>query len=118
LDGQDVRAVYASAARAVARARRGEGPSFLLCTTYRYYGHHVGDVDRAYYRPREEEARWKAERDPISLLRDRLVADGIVDEGELAQIEREVTEEVAAAAEHALDAPFPQPDEVDEDVYA
>jgi acetoin:2,6-dichlorophenolindophenol oxidoreductase subunit alpha len=118
VDGQDVRAVYTSASRAVVRARDGEGPSFLLCATYRYHGHHVGDVDRAYYRPREEEARWKAERDPISLLRDRLVADGIADEEELAGIEREAADEVAAAVEHALGAPFPDPDEVDEDVYA
>ena len=44
------RAVYEATARAVERARRGDGPSFLLCATYRYHGHHVGDVDRAYYR--------------------------------------------------------------------
>src|SRR5262245_13652791 len=50
VDGQDVRAVYAAARRLVERARRGEGPAFLLCDTYRFYGHHVGDVQRAYYR--------------------------------------------------------------------
>src|SRR6478672_8228265 len=49
VDGQDVLAVYDAATRAVERARRGEGPSFLECRTYRYHGHHVGDVDRAYY---------------------------------------------------------------------
>ena len=118
VDGQEVLAVHAAAARAVARARSGEGPSFLLCATYRYYGHHVGDVDRAYYRSREEEARWKAERDPIALLGHRLVADGTVDEGELERIERQVVEEVAGAVEHAVAAPFPDPAEVDEDVYA
>ena len=47
VDGQDVRAVYAAATRLVARARGGEGPAFLLCNTYRYRGHHVGDIDRA-----------------------------------------------------------------------
>ncbi len=50
--------------RLVARARRGEGPAFMLCNTYRYYGHHVGDIQRAYYRSKEEEEHWKAQRDP------------------------------------------------------
>ena len=52
----------------VERARRGEGPAFLLCNTYRYHGHHVGDIQRAYYRSKEEEEYWKTERDPIKLL--------------------------------------------------
>ena len=56
VDGQDVRAVYAAPRELVERARRGDGPAFLLCKTYRYHGHHVGDIDRAYYRPKEEEA--------------------------------------------------------------
>jgi TPP-dependent pyruvate/acetoin dehydrogenase alpha subunit len=50
VDGQDVDAVYAAAARLVERARRGDGPAFLLCGPYRHHGHHVGDVKRAYYR--------------------------------------------------------------------
>ena len=50
IDGQDVRVVHESVQRLVERARQGEGPAFLLCHTYRYHGHHVGDIDRAYYR--------------------------------------------------------------------
>src|SRR5678815_5172720 len=46
VDGQDVQAVHAAMKRLVERARRGEGPAFLECKTYRYYGHHVGDVNR------------------------------------------------------------------------
>ncbi len=118
VDGQDVRAVFAATCRAVERARAGEGPSFLVCSTYRYHGHHVGDVDRGYYRSREEEERWKSERDPIALLGAWLVAEGLADEAELEQIEREAADEVAGAVEHALAAPFPDPAEVDEDVYA
>ena len=57
VDGQDVVAVHEAAMRAVERARAGDGPSFLLGDTYRYHGHHVGDVDRAYYRSKEEEER-------------------------------------------------------------
>ena len=118
LDGQDVRAVYAAATRAVERARRGEGPSFLLCETYRYFGHHVGDVDRAYYRPKEEEERWKAGRDPLEILRGWIVEKGFADEAALGQTAARVQAEIAAAAEHALAAPFPDPSEVREHVYA
>src|SRR5690242_13022325 len=58
IDGQDVRAVYAAASKYVERARRGEGPAFLLLNTYRYHGHHVGDIARTYYRPKQEEQQW------------------------------------------------------------
>ena len=47
--------------------RRGEGPAFLLCNTYRYHGHHVGDINREYYRSKQEEQTWKTERDPIRI---------------------------------------------------
>ncbi len=118
VDGQDVRAVHAAASRAVERARRGEGPAFLVCNTYRYHGHHVGDVDRTYYRSHEEEERWRAERDPLALMGAWLVAEGLADEGALGRIDAAVANEVAAAVEYALAAPYPQPEEVREDVYA
>jgi TPP-dependent pyruvate/acetoin dehydrogenase alpha subunit len=118
VDGQDVRAVYAAAAGAVARARAGEGPSFLVCETYRYHGHHVGDVDRAYYRSKDEEERWKAERDPLRILGAWMVEQGMADEAELERIAADAEAEVAAATEHALAASFPDPSEVDEHVYA
>ena len=79
VDGQNVRAVYESATMLVDRARRGEGPAFLLCNTYRYHGHHVGDINREYYRSKQEEQTWKTERDPIvnfgSWLIEQKVAD-------------------------------------------
>jgi TPP-dependent pyruvate/acetoin dehydrogenase alpha subunit len=118
VDGQDVRAVYAAASRAVERARDGEGPSFLVCNTYRLLGHHVGDVDREYYRSKGEEERWKAERDPILLLGEWMVEQGFADRAVLERIEADVAAEVAAGVEHALEAPFPDPSEVDQHVYA
>ncbi len=66
VDGQDVRAVHAAASKLVERARGGAGPAFLLCNTYRYHGHHVGDINREYYRSKAEEQTWKTERDPIA----------------------------------------------------
>ena len=94
-------------------SRAGEGPSFLLCATYRYHGHHVGDVDRAYYRSKEEEERWATGRDPIGLLAGRLGDDAALD-----ALRQRVEAEVAAAVEYALTAPYPDPGEVTEDVYA
>ena len=117
VDGQDVRAVHLAATRAVERARTGEGPSFLVCNTYRFHGHHVGDVDRAYYRSRDEESTWTEERDPLTILAAWLVADGGVGREALERIESEIVEEVEAAVAVALEAPFPDPGEVDQHVY-
>ena len=118
VDGQDVRAVYAATSGLVERARRGEGPAFLLCNTYRYHGHHVGDVDRAYYRSREEEELWRNERDPLRRLGTWLLERGLADESMLKTLEDEARTEVEQGLQFALDAPFPDPSEVTEDVYA
>jgi TPP-dependent pyruvate/acetoin dehydrogenase alpha subunit len=118
LDGQDIRAVYAATERLVARARAGEGPSFLLCNTYRYYGHHVGDIQRTYYRSKEEEEYWKTERDPLRLLADWLVEQGLADGSEFERLEQQVQAEVEQGEQFALNAAYPDPSEVDQDVYA
>jgi pyruvate dehydrogenase E1 component alpha subunit len=118
VDGQDVRAVYTAVTELVARARRGEGPAFLVCHTYRFHGHHVGDIDRAYYRTKDEEAWWKGERDPLKVLGDWLVdAHGIAPDI-LTGIEAAVRAEVDTAVTFALNAPFPELSEVDTHVYA
>jgi pyruvate dehydrogenase E1 component alpha subunit len=113
VDGQDVLAVQAATQRAVERARSGAGPSFILAATYRYHGHHVGDIDRAYYRKKEEEELWVNERDPIDLLARR-----IGDDEALIQLRGRVEAEVAEAVAYALDAPYPDPSEVTEHVFA
>ncbi|HTK09161.1 MAG TPA: thiamine pyrophosphate-dependent dehydrogenase E1 component subunit alpha [Ktedonobacteraceae bacterium] len=118
VDGQDVRAVYAAAQRLVARARRGEGPGFLLCHTYRYFGHHVGDIQRAYYRSKEEEERWTRDHDPLKILADWLIAEEHVTPATFAQIKSRVQAEVEAGEQFALNAPYPDPSEVDQHVYA
>jgi TPP-dependent pyruvate/acetoin dehydrogenase alpha subunit len=118
VDGQDVRAVYEATAAMVASARAGEGPGFLMCNTYRYHGHHVGDVDRAYYRSKDEEEDWKTNRDPITRLGARLVDARVASPEQLEAIATEAREEIAAGVEFALDAPFPAVSEVTDDVYA
>jgi acetoin:2,6-dichlorophenolindophenol oxidoreductase subunit alpha len=118
VDGQDVRAVQAAASTLVDRARRGDGPGFLLLNTYRFRGHHVGDISREYYRSKNEEQRWMTERDPLALHAAWLVSEGLADEAALDRLQREVAAEMDAAVEFALKAPFPDPKRVDEDVYA
>lgn len=118
VDGQDVQKVYEVMQRLVERTRRGEGPAFLECKTYRYYGHHVGDISRTYYRSKEEEQEWHANRDPLRILAERLVSQNLTDQKVLDQIQANVQAEVDAGVQFALNAPFPQPDEVDQDVYA
>ncbi|HET6171341.1 MAG TPA: thiamine pyrophosphate-dependent dehydrogenase E1 component subunit alpha [Gaiellales bacterium] len=118
VDGQDVRAVHAAAGEFVERARRGDGPAFLVCETYRLHGHHVGDVDRAYYRSRDEEASWRDGRDPIALHGAWLREEGLAGDDELAAVEARVRQNVQAGVEFALAAPFPDPSEVDQHVFA
>jgi len=117
VDGQDIRAVAATTRGHVDRARRGEGPGFLLCRTYRFRGHHVGDVNRP-YRSREEEAAWMRDRDPVKIHGAWLVQQRMVDAAGLEEIERGVRAEVAAGLQWALQAPYPDPREVTDDVYA
>jgi acetoin:2,6-dichlorophenolindophenol oxidoreductase subunit alpha len=118
VDGQDVRAVQAAASKMIERARRGDGPGFLLLNTYRFRGHHVGDISREYYRSKHEEQRWMTERDPLALHAAWLVSEGLADQAMLDRLQRDVAAEMDAAVEFALNAPFPDPKRVDEDVYA
>jgi acetoin:2,6-dichlorophenolindophenol oxidoreductase subunit alpha len=118
VDGQDVRAVHTSALRGIDGARRGGGPAFILCNTYRFHGHHVGDIDRAYYRPKTEEEQWKAKRDPLRLLADWLAKNKMADGKTLQAIEEDVTTEIKAAVAFALGAGYPDPHEVRQHVYA
>ncbi|MGZ5023038.1 MAG: thiamine pyrophosphate-dependent dehydrogenase E1 component subunit alpha, partial [Chthoniobacterales bacterium] len=118
VDGQNVRAVYDHAQILVDRARRGSGPSFLLCNTYRYHGHHVGDINREYYRSKQEEHIWKTERDPIANFARWLIEQKIADKAKLDAISSELETEMQSAVAFATAAPYPSPDEVAEDVYA
>jgi pyruvate dehydrogenase E1 component alpha subunit len=118
VDGQNVREVHETAIKLVERARKGEGPAFMLCNTYRYHGHHVGDIAREYYRPKEEELKWKNENDPLKNLSSWLIENGLADAGIFEQIESTVTKEVEEAVNFALNAPFPAPEEVTNHVYA
>ena len=118
IDGQDVRAVNTVAARMVERARRGDGPGFMLLNTYRYRGHHVGDIAREYYRSKQEEQEWVSGRDPIALHRAWLESEGMAGRADFERIDAEVAAEMDSAVDFAMKAPYPDPARVDEDVYA
>ncbi len=118
VNGQDVQAVNEITKRLVERARHGEGPSFLECQTYRYSGHHVGDISRSYYRSKVEEQEWREKRDPIKILADRLIEQKLTDRSILDRIHGDVQSEIESAVQFAIDAPFPDKVEVDQDVYA
>jgi pyruvate dehydrogenase E1 component alpha subunit len=118
VDGQDVQAVFTTMEDLVERARNGEGPAFMECKTYRYYGHHVGDINREYYRPKEEEKAWKETHDPLKLLESKLLGQHLTDQAVLDQITAAVDAEVEAGVQFALQAPYPALAEVTEDVYA
>ncbi|MFI9150625.1 pyruvate dehydrogenase (acetyl-transferring) E1 component subunit alpha [Streptomyces sp. NPDC053367] len=102
VDGMDVEAVEHAARRAVEGIRTGTGPHFLELRTYRFRAHSMYDPDR--YRHKAEVERWK-ERDPISVLTDRLREDGELDDKELAGMEQRITDEIDHAVEAAEQAP-------------
>jgi len=118
VDGQDVLAVNNLATELVARARKGEGPFFVELMTYRYHGHHVGDINRAYYRSKDEEAEWKENRDPITLFGAWLANEGVATKDELAALRDAVKTEAKEAVDYALAAAYPDGSEVDDHVYA
>ena len=114
LDGYDVLAVYEAAEAAVARARRGEGPTLLVCYATRIRAHDEGDPQT--YRSKEDMEEAKR-RDPLPRYRSFLVESQILDEQELSAIERLVEAETEAAVKFADESPFPAPEEALEDLF-
>jgi pyruvate dehydrogenase E1 component alpha subunit len=115
IDGMDVLAVHEAAASAVARARAGEGPTLLVCDTYRFLGHGMSDRDRP-YRTRDEEEVWKT-RDPIERLAATMRERHGFDPRD-SGLEAEVDAELEAAVEFATAAEYPDPAEVAMHVFA
>lgn len=104
VDGQDADAVKAAVAAALDRARSGDGPTLLEMKTYRYSGH--SRSDQALYRPPGELERWMA-RDPISTMGNRLADEGLIADGQFADIEASVKNDLDASVAEALASPSP-----------
>ncbi len=111
VDGNDVLAVRAAIGEAVARAREGGGPAFVECLTHRLRGHYEGSASE-YDR---DEIRSK---DTLCIFEEKLIKNGDLSETEAREIEAAARERIEAAASYALDAPWPEPEEVSTQVFA
>ena len=115
VDGMDVMAVYEVAGEAVARARKGKGPTLIEAKTYRYRGHWEGDADN--YRPKEEVEEW-LKRDPTKSFKEDLIEMKVLTEKQADEIDQEMLEEMDRAVKFAKDSPFPEPQETLDNVFA
>jgi pyruvate dehydrogenase E1 component alpha subunit len=111
VDGNDIEAVAATTREAIARARSGDGPTFIEARTYRFRGHSMSDPMK--YRTREE-AEKARERDPIVLFESQLKERGWIDEAAIEELHEKVKAEIDEAIEFAVQAPEPPV----EDLYA
>jgi TPP-dependent pyruvate/acetoin dehydrogenase alpha subunit len=114
IDGNDVLAVYEAVTEAAARARRGEGPTFIEAKTCRWRGHYEGDTQT--YRTEKEISDCK-KKDPIVRFRKELVARGVMTEAEADKIHKEAVEEINQAVKFAEESPWPEPEEIYTDIY-
>lgn len=115
VDGQDVLAVHDAACVAVARARAGDGPSLVECKTHRFYGHHQGD-ETFRYRTEVEERDARA-RDPLSIFRERMQAEGWLDSAELDELDERSKTLLDEAVEFAEAGSLPEPEDLYTHVY-
>src|SRR6185503_17111732 len=117
VDGNDVLEVEAATREAVARARRGEGPSLLECKTYRWHFHAMRATPPPETRPVEEIATWKA-RDPIARLEQHVLGLGVLSADAIATIREGVRTDLDAAVAFAERSPFPDPKDLLVDMFA
>ncbi|MGF1664430.1 MAG: thiamine pyrophosphate-dependent dehydrogenase E1 component subunit alpha [Kineosporiaceae bacterium] len=115
VDGNDVEAVHEAVTAAAARARGGDGPTFVECETYRWKGH--SKSDKNLYRTRDEISEWQA-RDPITRFEVAVAERGVLDAGRLGAIRDEAAEAVRAAVREARSAPDADPADMLDAVYA
>ena len=116
VDGMDAVAVFEATRAALEAIRAGEGPAFLECKTYRYFNHHGVQTLGMKYRSDDEVAEWRA-RDAITAIETAMVADRIATAVDIERTRAAVSAEVDAAIEFAEASPFPDPDQLLDDVY-
>jgi pyruvate dehydrogenase E1 component alpha subunit len=118
VDGQDFEAVYDATHDAVARARRGEGPTLIEAKTYRFVEHEIGlVVPGKPYRSEEEVEDFRTRRDPLALYSKALLESGF-GEAELEAIQGEVTASIQEAIRFAEDSPLPDPATLYDNLYS
>jgi pyruvate dehydrogenase E1 component alpha subunit len=115
IDGNDVLTVYEEVGNAIAKARKGEGPSMIECKTYRHYGHFCGDPQT--YKSKAEVEEW-LKKDPIPSFGNKLIRMGIFTQADADAIRQGMRDELDQAVKFAAESPYPAPEEALEDVYA
>jgi pyruvate dehydrogenase E1 component alpha subunit len=117
VDGNDVLAVHEASGKAIQRARIGEGPTLIECKTYRWRGHHEGDPNQGRrYRTVEEIQGW-VRKCPIKRFEEKLIGEKVLTRSKVKNIYQEVGKKVEEAVEFANQSPFPDQQEMFEDVY-
>ena len=116
VDGMNVLDVYAAASAATSRAKKGEGPTFLECKTYRYTGHGAYDTGLD-YRTQQEIDEWKA-RDPIKQFEEKLSAEKLATAEEIENIRARTRARIEKAVKFAQDRPYPSVDLLTRFVWA
>ncbi|MDR3353555.1 MAG: pyruvate dehydrogenase (acetyl-transferring) E1 component subunit alpha, partial [Synergistaceae bacterium] len=114
IEGNDVMAVYEASKEAIARARKGLGPTLIECKTYRHRGHFEGDPGN--YKPADEQKAW-LEKDPIPRFKAFLAKNGL-NAADIDKIDAEVAKEIEEAVRFADESPVPDPSTVVVDVYS
>nr|WP_280525618.1 thiamine pyrophosphate-dependent dehydrogenase E1 component subunit alpha [Neobacillus mesonae] len=116
ISGNEILTVVEAVDRAVERARNGDGPTLIEAHTYRWEGHSRSDARK--YRTREEEKEWKKNRDPIALLKQKLIEDSILTEEEYGEMENKVQALMDNAVEFAVNSKAPDLNTLMTDIYA
>jgi TPP-dependent pyruvate/acetoin dehydrogenase alpha subunit len=116
VDGNDVEAVYQAAQVAIEKVRKGEGPAFLECKTYRWHKHFLSDFLMD-LRPQKEIDAWK-KKCPVVNFEAKLKVSGVLDEAAISRIDSEILSQVEQAIKFALESPLPAPEDALEDVYS
>jgi len=117
VDGNDVLEVDATTREAVARARRGDGPTLLECKTYRWHFHAMRAAPPPETRPADEIDAWKA-RDPIALLERHVLGRGLLSSDEISEMRKRVEADLDGAVAFAEQSPFPDPKDLLVDMFA
>ena len=115
VDGNDVLAVRATTLKAVAQARKGEGPSMIENKTYRVRGHFEGDPQK--YRGQVEVLTWQETNDPVARYESRLIEEQVLTKEKAKMVWDEVKAELDAAVEFAQKSPFPNPEDALQDLF-
>lgn len=116
-NGENVYELRSKLNVAMERARKECKPTLLEIDTYRYYGHSIADANHKKYREAAEIDTYKKEHDPINLWKEKLIAEGVLNEDLAKQIDKEAKTEARASVKFAHESPVPTVEDISKDIY-